>query len=208
MKKKNFKEVLQHTVENPVITNWYKSESLKNFENDEWATKCVLNNHINAGYTHGYFTLLHNIVSNLKQDSIIVELGSREAISDVCIIDALKETQQYYSVDIIYDYRFVNKDLITNNVHIIIGDCLTTNTINQIPDGIDLIFFDTIHTYQQVKSEFDLYKNKMNDGCIILIDDIKLNDKGRFFDEVDLEKYDISDLCHNISGFGALIYKK
>jgi hypothetical protein len=70
-----------------------------------------------------------------------------------------------------------------------------------------LIFFDTIHTYDQVKKEFDLYKDKLKDGAIILIDDIKINDKGVFFNEWEGEKYDLTDWCH-ISGFGLLIYKK
>jgi hypothetical protein len=203
----NFNEVLQKTTDNPVI-EWIKSNSLDNIKNDIWALNCITNNHIGAGYTHGYFTILHNIVKSLQDDAVIVELGSREAMSDVAIIDALKDTQQYYSVDIIYDYRYLNMDLVKTNTKIIIADCLEHTTIEQIPDGIDLLFLDTIHTYDQVKKEYDYYRSKLNDGCIILIDDIKLNDKGRFFHEVDLEKYDISDLCHNVSGFGALIYRK
>ena len=73
---------------------------------------------------------------------------------------------------------------------------------------IDLIFFDTIHTYDQVKAEFELYKDKLSDGCIVLIDDTKLNDKGRFFDEITYEKYNLDLLCHNVSGFSGFVFKK
>ncbi len=201
----NLKEIIKYTEQNPHIID-INSEFLKDFGNDEWGLKCFYNQHTSV--SHGYFTLLHNITKNLSDNSIIVELGSREAISDVAILCALKPTQTFYSIDIIYDYRYVNKSLIGDNFKIIIGDCLNKNTIDQIEDGIDLIFLDTIHTYEQVKKEFDLYKSKLNDGCIVLIDDIKLNDKGIFFEELTYEKYDISELCHSISGFGAFIYKK
>lgn len=201
----NLKEIIEYTEQNPHITD-VKPEFLSEIINDEWALKCFYNQHTSV--SHGYFTLLHNITKALPNNSIIVELGSREAISDIAIQSALKPTQTFYSIDIVYDYRCVNKSLIGDNFKIIIGDCLDQNTINQIPNQIDLIFFDTIHTYDQVKAEFELYKDKLSDGCIVLIDDIKLNDKGRFFDEITYEKYGISDLCHSVSGFGAFVFKK
>ena len=47
---------------------------------------------------HGYFSLLHNLTSNI--DGIIVELGNREGLGIVSIYDALQTNSKFYTLDI------------------------------------------------------------------------------------------------------------
>src|ERR1019366_3231724 len=74
-----------------------------------------------------------------------------------------------------------------------------------VPLDIDILWTDTLHNYKQVANEFKVYEPLLADEAIIAIDDIHLNDKGRFFDEAPYAKRDLTALCHG-SGFGVLHY--
>ncbi len=204
----NIKKIIKEIQNNPYV-EWVDDSYLSIVKNNsEFLTYITNSNMPGQGHVHGYIPLFGKLIKELEDDAIVVELGNREGLSTLSAINYLKERQQFFSVDIIEDLRFVPTDIKNkNNVNFIFGDCLSKETINKIPNEISLIFLDTIHTYDQVKKEFETYKDKLKDGAIILIDDININDKGVFFNEWKGEKYDLTDWCH-LSGFGLLIYKK
>ncbi len=74
-----------------------------------------------------------------------------------------------------------------------------------IPVDIDIFWTDTIHYYEQVRDEFYVYEPLLADEALIAIDDIRLNDQGKFFEEAQYPKHDLTSLCH-VSGFGAIHY--
>ena len=161
------------------------------------------------GLTHGYFALLHNLIKELPDDAIIVELGNREGMSTLAIYDALKPKQKFYTIDIVKDLRMLPKSFFEDNrINVIYGDCTSDKVVSLFnDDSIDFLFSDTIHHYAQIDKEFNTYKNKMKDNSIIYVDDIRLNDKGRFYDEWVGEKYNLEAWAH-LSGFGCFKYNK
>lgn len=196
-------DIIKYVEENPSI-KWNNINSLKNVDIG-WESQILNNKH--ELVSHGYFTLLHRLVSTLPNDAKIVEFGNREGFSTVAILDALKDSQRFFTVDIVEDLRCVNKELCKDNTKFLFGDVFGDHVFNNIPNQVDLFFFDTLHTYEQVSREFNTYKLNMKNGCIILVDDINLNDKRRFYDEYEGKKYDLTNLCHSGSGFGAFIYE-
>ena len=60
----------------------------------------------NKDGNHGYFSLLHNLTSNIE--GTIVELGNREGLGILSIYDALSENSELYTLDIVDDVRFIN----------------------------------------------------------------------------------------------------
>jgi predicted O-methyltransferase YrrM len=162
-----------------------------------------LKNELPKGKVHGYFTLLNNIVKNLPDEAIIVELGNREGLSTLSIYEALKPNQKFYTIDIEKDLRLLPESFFNDERVIILYDnCLNDNILSLFKDkSIDLLFSDTTHTYNQINLEYDSYRNKMKDESILLVDVIKLNDRGVFFDRWDGEKYSLDSWAHE-SGFG------
>lgn len=72
-----------------------------------------------------------------------------------------------------------------------------------IADGlIDLLFLDSLHTYEHTKAEWLAFKPKLHANSIVLIDDIAL-DEGmrRFWAELPEPKLELNHLHY--SGFGA-----
>ena len=156
-----------------------------------------------------YFYLLHLLTQHDDMILNIVELGNREGLSTLAISTALSNKQKFTSIDIIRDLRYVPSDIKQkSNIEFIIGDCLSTAVIEQVPNNIDLILFDTIHTYQQVSQEWAKYKPLLSDESLVLIDDINFADKDRILD-------DLGDECHVItnnwlhgSGFAVIVFNR
>ena len=91
-----------------------------------------------------------------------------------------------------------------------------TSAISEITNKkVDLLFCDTIHTYEQVRKEFMAYKDLLSNEAIILVDDIRnyertrdTRTKFRFYEEWEGEKHDLTELCHVGTGFAAFIFRR
>jgi len=176
---------------------------------------------------HGYFALLHNIVSRLPAGTTIFELGNREGLSTISMLDALKPSHVFVTYDVVEDLRFVNVDKALELKNIFwptIEDVLGENAqkfaewICDRYGKISLLFCDTLHTYEQLSSEIKVFERFLCDEAIILVDDIQNElthpnpefhrTKYRFFEEWKGEKYDLTDFCHYPSGFAAFVYRR
>ena len=166
----------------------------------------------NRDGNHGYFSLLHNLSSNIE--GTIVELGNREGLGIISIYDALSDNSELFTLDIVDDVRFI-KDEIKNDprVHILNDfNSLDSNRVEKTFEkkSISMIFLDTIHTYEQVLAEFILWEPYMKDDCVMLVDDIRPSMPGRtkwrFHTELDYTyKYDVTEWAHNDTGFGVYL---
>tara|TARA_B100001057_G_scaffold96122_1_gene92665 strand:- start:101 stop:727 length:627 start_codon:yes stop_codon:yes gene_type:complete len=166
----------------------------------------------NRDGNHGYFSLLHNLSSNIE--GTIVELGNREGLGIISIYDALSDNSELFTLDIVDDVRFI-KDEIKNDprVHILNDfNSLDSNRVEKTFEkkSISMIFLDTIHTYEQVLAEFTLWEPYMKDDCVMLVDDIRPSMPGRtkwrFHTELDYTyKYDVTEWAHNDTGFGVYL---
>lgn len=164
------------------------------------------------GYQGGIYPRWLAAAVKVLEPRIIVELGNREGLSTAAILSALSDKKQiFYSLDIIKDLRYVSERAKNDDkFKWIIGDCLDLSIflrINEIPKNINILFLDTVHTYEQVKNEFYVWEPLLADKCLVVIDDIRINDKGKFFSELPYQKYDLTDLCH-VSGFGVFFYQR
>ena len=166
----------------------------------------------NKDGNHGYFSLLHNLTSNIE--GTIVELGNREGLGILSIYDALSENSELYTLDIVDDVRFINDKIKSDSrVHILNDfNSLDSNRIEKTFEkkSISMIFLDTIHTYEQVLAEFQLWEPYMKDDCVMLIDDIRPSMPGRtkwqFHTELDYTyKYDVTEWAHNDTGYGVYL---
>jgi hypothetical protein len=157
-----------------------------------------------GGYLH-WLTLL----TKHSDAKLIVESGNRYGNSTIAIYHGLKKNQKLISVDIVKDQRYIPNIIYKDKrVKFIFGDCLDLNSYDKdtlIPIDIDIFWTDTIHTYEQISSEFFVYEPLLSDEAIIVIDDINLNDKGKFFHESPYPKFDLTNICHS-SGFGVIHY--
>ena len=166
----------------------------------------------NKDGNHGYFSLLHNLTSNIE--GTIVELGNREGLGILSIYDALSENSELYTLDIVDDVRFINDKIKSDSrVHILNDfNSLDADRIEKTFEkkSISMIFLDTIHTYEQVTQELELWGPYMKDDCVILVDDIcdyvPGNTKWKFHKEyIVSHKYDVTEWAHNPTGFGVYI---
>lgn len=166
----------------------------------------------NKGGNSGYFSLLHNLTSNIE--GTIVELGNREGLGILSIYDALSENSKLYTLDIVDDVRFINDKIKSDSrVHILNDfNSLDADRIERTFEkkSISMIFLDTIHTYEQVSEEFKLWEPYMKDDCVMLVDDIRDcipgRTKWRFHTELNYShKYDVTEWAHSDTDFGVYL---
>ena len=207
---------MNHTTLEKIISDTQSSPYIK--WNDESLADLIRNDNVynvfifNKDGNHGYFSLLHNLTSNIE--GTIVELGNREGLGILSIYDALSENSELYTLDIVDDVRFINDKIKSDSrVHILNDfNSLDANRIEKTFEkkSISMIFLDTIHTYEQVSLEFKLWEPYMKDDCVMLIDDIRDympgRTKWRFHTELDYTyKYDVTEWAHNDTGYGVYL---
>ena len=207
---------MNHITLEKIISDTQSSPYIK--WNDESLADLIRNDNVynvfifNKDGNHGYFSLLHNLTSNIE--GTIVELGNREGLGILSIYDALGENSELYTLDIVDDVRFINDKIKSDSrVHILNDfNSLDADRIEKTFEkkSISMIFLDTIHTYEQVLEEFKLWESYMKDDCVMLIDDIRPSMPGRtkwrFHTELDYtHKYDVTEWAHNDTGYGVYL---
>ena len=207
---------MNHTTLEKIISETQSSPYIK--WNDESLADLIRYDNVynvfifNKDGNHGYFSLLHNLTSNIE--GTIVELGNREGLGILSIYDALSENSELYTLDIVDDVRFINDKIKSDSrVHILNDfNSLDVDRIKKTFEkkSISMIFLDTIHTYEQVTLEFKLWEPYMKDDCVMLIDDIRDympgRTKWRFHTELDYTyKFDVTEWAHNDTGYGVYL---
>jgi len=153
----------------------------------------------------GYFPWLNGLVRETKA-KLIVELGNRYGCSTISIFSGMSSDQKLISVDLVEDQRYLPDQIYNSDqVELIIGDCLDLSIYDDVPIDIDILWSDTEHTYDQILKEFQIYRYLLADKSIIVIDDIFLNDKKKFYDLWQGAKVELSQICH-FNGFAVLQY--
>ena len=207
---------MNNTTLEQIISDTQSSPYIK--WNDESLADLIRNDNVynvfifNKDGNHGYFSLLHNLTSNIE--GTIVELGNREGLGILSIYDALSENSELYTLDIVDDVRFINNKIKSDSRVKILNDfdALDSNRVSKTFEkkSISMIFLDTIHTYEQVLAEFQLWEPYMKDDCVMLVDDIRDympgRTKWRFHTELEYAyKYDVTEWAHNDTGFGVYL---
>ena len=200
-------KIISDTQSSPYIK--WNDESLADLIRDDNVYNVFI---FNKDGNHGYFSLLHNLTSNIE--GTIVELGNREGLGILSIYDALSENSKLYTLDIVDDVRFINDKIKSDSRVKILNDfdALDSDRVSKTFEkkSISMIFLDTIHTYEQVLAEFQLWEPYMEDDSVMLIDDIRPSMEGRtkwrFHKELNYTyKYDVTEWAHNDTGFGVYL---
>jgi len=187
----------------------YSPELLSKFNAKITLDKAVYGHLIQGGEAGGYHHWL-TLLARQVGPALIVELGNRYGVSTIALYQGLSADSRLLTVDVVHDQRYVPEKIFQDpRVKFIFADCLDITAYEaagvDVPLDIDILWTDTLHYYKQLSSEFKVYEPLLADEAIIAIDDIHLNDKGRFFSEAPYEKRDLTALCHG-SGFGVLHY--
>ena len=207
MNNSTLEQIISDTQSSPYIK--WNDESLADLIRDDNVYNVFI---FNKDGNHGYFSLLHNLTSNIE--GTIVELGNREGLGILSIYDALSENSELYTLDIVDDVRFINDKIKSDSRVKILNDfdALDSDRVSKTFEkkSISMIFLDTIHTYEQVLAEFQLWEPYMEDDCVMLIDDIRPSMEGRtkwrFHKELNYTyKYDVTEWAHNDTCFGVYL---
>ncbi|MFZ3062827.1 MAG: class I SAM-dependent methyltransferase [Actinomycetota bacterium] len=165
---------------------------------EEWRS------YLNA--TVSYYRWLAIAVKLLKPRRIL-ELGSYTGGSMLCLLQELPPDSEIISVDLERDLRFIPSEVFDDpRIRFVFGNDLDLSIYgDNLPEDIDFLFIDTEHIYQQISREWSIYKYLLKNEAIVVIDDIRLNDMYKFWEELPYEKLEITRDCHD-SGFGFFVF--
>lgn len=155
----------------------------------------------------GYYQFLPVLIEYLKPKQV-VELGGAMGAAVLMMLSTLPGESKLYSITLPengLEFSFIKKT--HPNFVPIVGDDLT---LKSWPKGLDLAqtdlwFFDSLHTYEQLHAEIELYKQFFKKGAVILVDDIKLSEgMFRAWTEFPGDKFDATPYLH-YSGYGIIV---
>lgn len=141
-------------------------------------------------------------LARIFQPKVMIELGVYKGAS-TCQLAKGNPNGHVYGID-----KTMEKipDVIFDipNITIINKDSL--KAYKDVPPA-DLIYFDSLHTYDHTKAEFEKYKT--NPLAILVFDDIgpdsiDRDSMNKFWDEIDLPKIELPHI-HGSHGFGVCI---
>ena len=152
----------------------------------------------------GYYCWLPGFIE-LLQPKQIVELGGAMGVADIMILRTLSEDDHLYSVTLAengLEFCYIKKNY-PNFIPVVGDDLDLDNWPKDLDwDQVDLIFFDSEHSEDQLTKELDLYFPLLKKGTILLFDDIHLNPgMDNVWRSLKCEKYDLTSSLH-WSGFG------
>ena len=154
-----------------------------------------------------YYKYLTALAMEIKPWQI-VELGAAAGGSALMFLAGMPKDSKLYSCTLPEpegEWRWIKEEY-PNLVKVRGNDLdrLVWQGTNCYLPETDVWFIDTSHTYSQVKTELEHYGKFFKEGCLVLMDDIKLNDgMYKAWLEIEYQKLDVSELHH--SGFGLLV---
>jgi predicted O-methyltransferase YrrM len=152
-----------------------------------------------APTTTDYNRFIYALVQTFKP-ALMVETGTDRGRS--CAHMALGNPQgQVVTIDIDPACSEQALGLELPNVAALTGDSLGLLGLFD-PGSINLLFLDSLHTYEHTKAEWEAFRSKLCPGALVLIDDIALDEGMRqFWRELPQPKLKLNHL--HFSGFGA-----
>ena len=148
---------------------------------------------------------IDNACMSLKPKQV-VELGGAMGMWSICVLHSLPEDSKLYSITLAeggLEFKFIIDKYL--NFHPIVGDDLDMKNWEGIDLGAtDIWYIDSLHTYDQVSKELNLYSPFFKKGAILLFDDIHMPELFIVWKELPYDKFDATAWLH-FSGFGLCI---
>lgn len=140
-----------------------------------------------------YYQWLAHLVKIMKPN-LVLELGNDFGLSTLMMFSELSETARLISCDLVKLLDFIPPHIFNDTrFKFYTGNDLNLNIFgNDLPVGIDILFIDTEHTFDQVSAEWKIYKNLCNPGAIVILDDIRMNDMFNFWESLPYPKLELT----------------
>jgi cephalosporin hydroxylase len=117
---------------------------------------------------HEHLATFVDLVVSMNAQKVI-ELGVRTGVSTVAWLYGLEQTGGHlWSVDI------VKSPFDAKGWTFILGDDLSVDVLEQLPDDADIVFIDSSHTYGHTLGELAVYSRKMRPGGRIVLHDTEV----------------------------------
>lgn len=121
-----------------------------------------------------------NFLKYKDKDITLVEIGVRSGASLCLWKNYFSKKSNIIGLDNLFDKdNFsvpINEEWVTgDNVQYLIGDAYDQLMSDQITGGIDILIDDGPHSFESHVKLLQLYTNKMNEGGVIVIEDIHYN---------------------------------
>ncbi len=121
----------------------------------------------------------------------ILELGTGQGASGVQIMVNLPPDSMFTTINYSDGHVFgeqlepYHADL---RLRRIVADTIDPKTLDLVPDNIDLLFIDTTHEAWHAARELYLWQDKLQDGALVVVDDLDQHDMMIFWDSLQYEK--------------------
>lgn len=157
-------------------------------------------------YSHEpYYLFLYRLVNQIRP-KLVVELGTDKGTSGV-FMSVANSRPTVISIDIervpLENLRAVSKNYSLDNLITYLGSSTDQSTLDDIQKygKIDLLFIDTIHTFEQASTEYRLWKPLLSDDALVVHDDTRLGEgMKQYWQSIPEPKVELLHLHH--SGFG------
>ncbi len=147
-----------------------------------------------------YYLYLNALVRVVRPHRVL-ELGTCQGGSTLFTLLALPVGADLCTVDIVDRADFLKEFGGDRRLRRVVANDLDLSAVKP-QDGIDVLFIDTEHSYDQVSREWELYRPFLSPSAVVAFDDIHLNpEMERFWVELKLPKLDTGRQFHQ-SGFG------
>lgn len=156
----------------------------------------------------GYFIWLACAVRLLKPKHIL-ELGTLRGFSATAMYSELQSDGMLMTVDIEPTPRCFKPAMEADlRVRVVVGNDLDLSIFgNELPQDIDLLFMDTLHTYEHVSAEWQLYRQFLVSGALVVVDDIIAHDVPRWWNNLPYKT--AIEFCEGHStGLGYFFYEE
>jgi predicted O-methyltransferase YrrM len=160
----------------------------------------------NQSYAHEpYYSFMHFLVQ-ITQAKLVVELGIDTGTSGIFLATASPQTQ-VISIDInlesVKNLQSIAQTHSLTNLTVLHGSSTAPETIDQVKalGNIDILFIDTLHTFEQASAEYLFYSPLMAHDGIITHDDIHFSSEmSRYWEYLPEPKREMPEL--HWTGFG------
>ena len=140
----------------------------------------------------------------------IVELGGAMGTAALCMLSQMPSDARIYSITLEeggQEFSFIKTEY--PQLTMVVGDDLNLDSWKDTDIDFaktDLVFIDSLHTYEQVKAELALYGPLFKKGTLMFFDDIHMDSQMfKMWAEIESPKLDVSVLHH--SGFGMVSWE-
>ncbi len=127
------------------------------------------------------------------QPKNMLELGTGQGASGACIMRVLPQDSTFTTINYDYPagYGFGEQLYPWSSDPRLIriqGDTTDERTVELVRGDVDLMFIDTTHEAHVANLEMRLFQGKLQDGAIVIVDDLSHHDMMAFWESIPYEK--------------------